>query len=115
MRLWDSLGSLLSRQRHKDRYAAELRLATAYQRVFLGNPTNDDQNLVLVDLANATGFYRVTPPGPTQTRDDIVFNEGMRAAFGRIFRFLNMTDQERDSLAAASRASSIELAANQQE
>jgi hypothetical protein len=76
--------------------------ALAYQRVFTGTPDGEDQGLVLVDLANYTGFYRVTPP-ETGDRDTIVFNEGMRAAYGRIFQYLRMSDAEILSLELAAR------------
>lgn len=80
---------------------AEVRLALAYQRTFMGSPTNEDQELVLVDLADFSGFYRVTPLDGG--RDQIVFNEGLRALYGRIFRYLRMSDQERQALEAAAR------------
>lgn len=57
---------------------------------------------MLVDFANFTGFYRVTPPEAGK-RDAIVFNEGMRAAYGRIFQYLRMSDAEILSLETASR------------
>ena len=69
------------------------------------NRDGEDQSLVLVDLANFTGFYRVTPP-ETGDRDAIVFNEGMRAAYGRIFQYLRMSDVEVLSLETAARQTS---------
>lgn len=80
---------------------AELTLARAYQAVFLGNPKSDQQALVLVDLAEFTGFYRVTPPvGDTSM---VFFNEGMRGAYGRIFRYLRMSADEIVALETAAR------------
>lgn len=87
------------------RFQAEVRIALAYQRVFTGSPNGEDQGLVLTDLANYTGFYRVTPP-ETGDRDVIVFNEGMRAAYGRIFQYLRMSDAEIQSLELAARQTS---------
>jgi hypothetical protein len=83
--------------------AVKLRLARSYQRVFLGQADDTDREIVLVDLASYTGFYRVTPPGEDGGRDVIVFNEGMRAAFGRIFMHIRMTNEEMASLETAAR------------
>ena len=98
---FSSLIRLLDR-RPASRLKAEARIAIAYQRVFTGNATSEDQSIVLVDLANFTGFYRVTPP-ETGERDTVVFNEGMRAAYGRIFQYLRMSDVEVLSLEVAAR------------
>ncbi len=95
---------------------AEIRLARAYQRVFQGSPDKDDQNIVMVDLADFTGFYRVT--GTVDGRDEIVFNEGKRTAFARIFKYLRMSNEEMTSLETASRETSaarVGLEPNQQE
>lgn len=104
MPFFQSLIRLLDR-RPTSRLEAEARIAVAYQRVFTGSPNGEDQGLVLVDLANYTGFYRVTPP-ETGDRDTVVFNEGMRAAYGRIFQYLRMSDAEILSLEVAARQTS---------
>lgn len=84
--------------------AVKHKTALAYQRVFLGQADDTDREIVLVDLATYTGFYRVTPPGDSEgSRDMIVFNEGMRAAFGRIFMHIRMTNEEMASLETAAR------------
>lgn len=93
--------SRLFREQAASPAEAELRLALAYQRTFTGTPNNEDQELVLVDLADYSGFYRVTPVDTG--RDQIVFNEGLRSLYGRIFRYLRMSDHERQSLEAAAR------------
>ena len=98
---FSSLIRLLDR-RPQSRLQAEARIAVAYQRVFTGSPNSEDQNIVLVDLANFTGFYRVTPP-ETGNRDTVVINEGMRTAYGRIFQYLRMSDVEVLSLEVAAR------------
>lgn len=113
---FSSLIRLLDR-RPQSRLQAEARIAIAYQRVFTGSANSEDQSIVLVDLANFTGFYRVTPP-ETGDRDAIVFNEGMRAAYGRIFQYLRMSDVEVLSLETAARqtaAGVTGLASNQSE
>lgn len=113
---FSSLIRLLDR-RPQSRLQAEARIAIAYQRVFTGSANSEDQSIVLVDLANFTGFYRVTPP-ETGDRDAVVFNEGMRAAYGRIFQYLRMSDVEVLSLEVAARqtaAGVTGLAPNQSE
>jgi len=82
---------------------AEERLHLAYRNVF--NPANHDAQIVLADLADFTGFYRVNGQGIPP--DDRAFSDGMRAAFGRLFRFLNLTDEERTALVEAARAETL--------
>jgi hypothetical protein len=105
MPFFKSLIQLLDPRNARSRLEMEARLAVAYQRVFTGTPSGEDQGLVLVDLANFTGFYRVTPP-ESGDRDAVVFNEGMRAAYGRIFQYLRMSDIEVMSLEVAARQTS---------
>jgi hypothetical protein len=112
MRYFRSLVSLLSRLRPASDSAVDLAIAGAYQRVFTGNPSEEDQNLVLIDLANVSGFYRVTSPAVGASRDDILFNEGQRAVYARIFRFLRMSDAEMISLETAARLTAAGLASD---
>ena len=77
------------------------KLAAAYREVFkLGR---EEAEIVLADLAAFSGFYRVTYPGA----GDLAFNEGMRAVYGHIFRFLRMTDQEIRELEEAARYEAV--------
>jgi hypothetical protein len=108
MPFFHSLVKLLSPRRPASRLEAEARIALAYQRVFTGAPSADDQGIVLVDFANFTGFYRVTPPEGGD-RDTIVFNEGMRTAYGRIFQYLRMSDVEILSLEVAARQTAAQV------
>lgn len=80
-----------------------LRLTDAYDRVFIkGSADQEDRELVLTDLATASGFYRVSPP-PDNSVDMVMFNEGKRALFGHIFRYIRMGSQEREAFEAAAR------------
>lgn len=100
------MAAILSGQKESvSRPEAEHRIGQAYQAVFLGQPTKDDQEIVLMDLANYTGFYRVTGPGGTP--DQMPFDNGKRAAFGRVFRFLRMSNDEFASLEAAARETAV--------
>lgn len=75
-------------------------LLKAYRNMF--RPNSDDAQIVLSDLANFCGFY--WPDGPGTDPHDRAFSDGKRAAFGRLFHFLNLTEEERAALAEAARA-----------
>lgn len=107
MRFFQTLASRLSKQASP--VDAEIRLAAAYQRVFTGNPTDDDQSIVLADLADYAGYYRVTPP-EGNTNESLWFQEGMRALYGRVFRYLRMSDAEMRGLETASREAAAQRA-----
>lgn len=79
---------------------AEETLAHAYNNVFHGNATKAEQQMVLADLEKESGFVQVVLPGPGVSLD---FENGKRYMFGRIFRFLSMTQEEHDALHAAAR------------
>lgn len=87
---------------------AEHLLAEAYRTVF--STRSPEARIVLADLADFTGFYRVNGQGVPP--DDRAFTDGMRAAFGRLFRFLNLTDEERAALIDAARAETLASAAH---
>ena len=104
MNLWRWLSrSLPAGYRRGD--AARHSLATSYQRLFAGHGGEADAQIVLADLANYTGFYRVSGLG--FSAEDRAFADGMRAGYGRIFQFLRMTDHERSSLEQAARAEAL--------
>lgn len=96
---WRRLSALFS-LRNSSR--SEYRLFSAYNRFREGQASAEDAELIVADLANFTGFYRVHPPD-----DQLSFQEGKRAAFGRLFYFLNLTEAEARALAEAARAEAI--------
>lgn len=84
---WRGLRSLFSGQSDE----AQLReRVAAYRRLF--SPESQDAQIVMADLAHYTGFYRASGPG--MPPDDRAFADGMRAAYGRLFRYANLTDEE---------------------
>jgi len=83
------------------RPSGKLSLADAYRNVFLGNPTDAERDAVFVHLANASGYYRVSPPG--LTADERAYNEGKRSMFGEIVAKIYLTDDERSALERATR------------
>lgn len=80
---------------------AQRDLMEAYRAVF----RTEHGQMVLADIANDTGFYRVNGEGVSP--DDRAFSDGKRAAFGRIYRFLNLTDEEQQALQVAARAEAM--------
>lgn len=99
---WASLARRFGRHRGAD---AQNMLSKAYRNVFIGNATREEAQTVLVDLANHSGFYKVLPPGAT--KGDLSEANGKRAVFGRVFRFLNMSDEEIRGLEEAARLEAL--------
>lgn len=83
----------------------EKKLVQAYNEVF-GKET-EAVEMVLADLASFTGFYGVAPPGTSG--DALQYDAGMRAAFGRLFHFLSLSDEQLQALEEAARAESEHL------
>ena len=100
--MWRSLSSQFAK-RFRRRLPARLTLGGAYRRLFSGRGSKADAEIVLADLANHTGFYRVTEPG-AQSLD---FAEGKRSVYGRVFRFLRMSHEEIEALEEAARAEAL--------
>jgi hypothetical protein len=97
--IWRRLSALFA-PRNSSR--SEYRLFAAYNRFRKGEASGEDAELIIADLASFTGFYRVHPPD-----DALAFQEGKRAAFGRLFYFLNLTEAEARLLAEAARAETL--------
>jgi len=97
--IWRRLSALFQ-PRNSSR--SEHRLFAAYNRFRSGEASSEDAELIVADLANFTGFYRVHPPD-----DALAFQEGKRAAFGRLFYFLNLSEAEARALAQAARAETL--------
>jgi hypothetical protein len=81
---------------------AKLHLSNAYRAIFFTNNATDQQReMVLVHLAEISGFYTVKPPG--LSADERAYHEGARSVFGMIVSNTSMTPDERVSLEQASR------------
>ena len=61
--------------------------------------------MVLADLANHSGFYQVMPPGTPMA--DLMEANGKRAVFGRLFRFLRLSEDEVRALEEAARQEAL--------
>lgn len=86
---------------------ASKRLVLAYRNVFLpgATPTDEDKDIVLADLANASGYYRVTGSG--FSGEDRAFADGMRTVFGHAKSFLLMSQDELIELEEAARLEAL--------
>lgn len=82
-------------------YAREQRLTRAYNNVFRGNPSKEDQDLVLVDLAYHSGFSMVSPSDVSDA--ELRTREGKRALFALIRSKLTLTPRDIDALDNAAR------------
>ena len=108
MRVWKSISSLFPTGLSRS-YGANYRLATSYQALFEGRGSRDDAEIVLADIANVSGFYRVSPS--TFTEAELRHQEGMRALYGRIHSMLRMSGPDMLALENAAR---VESAIDQQ-
>lgn len=94
--MWRTIANFLSPGRRRGA-RARAELADAYREALAG----ERGQMIVADLAAFTGFFEVTAAhAPPEIR---AFNDGKRAAFGRLFYFLNLSDEERASLMAAVR------------
>jgi hypothetical protein len=85
--------------------SAELQLAQAYRALIDGRATSDQQRDIVTDLADYSGFFRVSDL--TVTGDQRAFLDGMRAVYGRLLRFGVLTGEELAGLADAARQEAI--------
>lgn len=76
-------------------------VSSAYQRVFLGNPSRADQERVLAHFAAACGWNQITAPGVAS--EQLWFQEGKRAAFGELFAHLSLSQEDLKALENAAR------------
>lgn len=85
----------------------EQQLHAAYLEVF-GKQT-EAVEIVLADLAAQTGFYMVEPPDADLSLYQAGYSAGQRAAFGRLFHFLSLSDEQLRALEVAARAEAEHL------
>lgn len=97
----------LAKHRHVAPIQTEQQLVAAYRSVF--GRKGEDVEIVLADLAAHTGFYLVEPPGSDLSQFQAGYNAGQRAAFGRIFHFLSLSDDHLRALEIAARQESEQI------
>lgn len=79
----------------------EVQLHAAYREVF--GKRSEAVEIVLADLAAQTGFYMVEPPDADLSLYQAGYSAGQRAAFGRLFHFLSLSDEQLRALEEAAR------------
>lgn len=99
---WRSSASQMPAGRRRGAQASE-HLTRAYLDVF-GKET-ESVEAVLADLANFTGFYKVAPPGTSP--ETLLYEQGLRAAFGRLSHFLSLPPERLEALEKAARAEAL--------
>lgn len=100
---WRNLGRL----REVAPKQAELHIVNAYKSVF--EKQSEQVEIVLADFAAHTGFYLVDPPGADLSLYQAGYNAGQRAAFGRLFQFLSLSDEQLRALEEAARAEAEQI------
>lgn len=101
---WCTLSNEIGAGRNR-LFSRELRLQQAYQAVFQGKPSQDDQQIVLVDLRRLSGYDRFH--GPKATDQELRHQEGMRALFGQIHSYLTISDEDQRTLEEAARREQV--------
>lgn len=91
----------VARTRSRLPHATENQLKDAYREVF--GKTSAAVEIVLADLALHTGFYLVEPPSSDLSLFQAGYSAGQRAAFGRLFHYLTLSDQQLAALEDAAR------------
>lgn len=67
-------------------------LTMAYRRVFQGNPSREDQQIVLSDFAAKCGWNTITPSNVASK--ELWRREGKREAFAELFGHLSLSEED---------------------
>lgn len=98
--MWKSLTSLVPEFKTNP-LAAEVILTEAYNAVFLGSPSKDQQSIVLADMLAKSGFAQVSDEDVTASV--LQYREGRRRAFSDVFAYISLSPSDRDALHNAAR------------
>lgn len=91
--------------------AATIRISDAYRAVFInGNPSKEDSEIVMSDLANFSGYFAVSPPGTGDA--ELREANGARAVFARI---LSLSELPLVQLRSLREAALVELQTDSEE
>jgi hypothetical protein len=102
---WRSLSRLFPDRSASSRHQKELRLTEAYNAVFRGKPSHEDQELVLADLAYQSGFSMVSHPSISD--QELRHNEGKRFLFAQIWARLTLSHADKMALENAARLEAV--------
>jgi hypothetical protein len=96
--VWPSFGNFFKRGKRRG-YEAQVLEVRTYKNVFNGS---QEGRMVLADIANKSGFYRVTLAKDATDRE-IWQAEGKRLLFGEIKALLDLSDSDLKMLEYAAR------------
>lgn len=99
MNKWRSLSSFVGFEKIRS-WAAQHTLSEAYNAVFLGNPSTNQQQMVLADLMARSGWNQVSS---RVSSEELWRREGMRSLFGVIFGHLSLAPDDLFDLENAAR------------
>lgn len=106
MKFWGRLTRKYTRKTAE----GQLVLTNAYQAVFRGNPSHEQQQMVLADLAAQSGFYQISSDDVSSSR--LRYREGRRAVFAIIFGHLSLSPDDIHALENAARHEAIDNSNN---
>lgn len=107
------VAKLISVFRNYEREGQAQLMREAYEAVFrTGRPSVHQRVMVLADLANKSGFYRVSRK--TGDGNNIAYasgvEDGKREVFGHIYNFLRLSMQEKADLESGARTDWLKIA-----
>jgi hypothetical protein len=79
--------------------AAQRRLLEAYRALFEGTGGKEDAEVVMVDLAQFSGYFQFA--GPSATHGERAYNDGARSVFGHIMTKLTVPQSTLNAIADA--------------
>jgi len=100
-------GHRLTRKHSRRTNEGKLRLLQAYRSVFQGQPSRQQQDMVLADLAAQSGFYKVSHESVSSSA--LTYREGKRALFAQIFSALSLSPNDMSQLENAARHEAIDI------
>ena len=93
-------------------WRAQSTLSNAYQSVFLGSPSSEQQQMVLTDLMAKSGWNRISS---RVSSEELWRREGMRSLFGEIFSHISLSPGDLFDLEnAARKEAALTLERNQE-
>lgn len=106
MKLWAALSDRFPGRKRRS-YEAALRLSQAYRAVFNGQPSREQQQIVLTDLHAQCGFTQVSPSNVAS--GELRYREGMRAAYALIHAHLTLSPDDVAAIENAARRENATL------
>ena len=94
-----TVADLVAPDKQMDPAALEARVVSAYTNLFNGNGGKDDAEIVLIDLAQTSGYFEVLSADATP--GELAQHNGSRTVFGRTMFATNMPQSVLNEMATA--------------